>query len=93
MPPDGGIPTSSPRAGEPWLGRADCRHAAFGMGIHRCLGARLATMELRVALEEWLARYPDFGLADPAAVTWSSGQVRGPPSLPVKVRLHERSGR
>jgi len=69
------------------LGRADFRHAAFGMGIHRCLGAHLATMELRVALEEWLARYPDFELADPAAVTWSSGQVRGPRSLPVKVQL------
>ena len=75
------------------LGRADFRHAAFGMGIHRCLGAHLATMELRVALEEWLARYPDFELADPAAVTWSSGQVRGPRSLPVKVQLQERSGR
>ena len=37
--------------------------------IHRCLGAHLATMELRMALEEWLARYPDFELADPAAVT------------------------
>jgi len=57
------------------------------MGIHRCLGAHLATMELRIALEEWLARYPDFELADPAAVTWSSGQVRGPRSIPVKVRL------
>ena len=75
------------------LDRADVRHAAFGMGIHRCLGAHLATMELRVALEEWLARYPDFERADPAAVTWSSGQVRGPRSLPVKVQLHERSGR
>ena len=63
------------------------------MGIHRCLGAHLATMELRIALEEWLARYPDFELADPAAVTWSSGQVRGPRNLPVKVRVHERSGR
>ena len=68
------------------LDRADYRHAAFGLGIHRCLGAHLATMELRVALEEWLARYPDFELADPAAVTWSGGQIRGPRTLPVKVR-------
>jgi hypothetical protein len=73
------------------LDRPDYRHAAFGMGIHRCLGAHLATMELRAALEEWLARYPDFELADPAAITWSSGQVRGPRSLPVKVQLHELS--
>jgi hypothetical protein len=67
------------------LDRADNRHAAFGLGIHRCLGSNLARMELRVALEEWLARYPDFELADPAAVTWSSGQVRGPRTIPVRV--------
>jgi cytochrome P450 len=67
------------------LGRAAYRHAAFGLGMHRCLGAHLATMELRVALEEWLTRYPDFELADPTAVTWSVGQIRGPRTLPVKV--------
>jgi cytochrome P450 len=67
------------------LDRARNRHAAFGLGRHRCLGAHLARMELRVALEEWLARYPDFELADPAAVTWSGGQVRGPRTLPVAI--------
>jgi cytochrome P450 len=68
------------------LDRASNRHAAFGLGRHRCLGSNLARMELRVALEEWLARYPDFELADPAAVTWSGGQVRGPRTLPVRIR-------
>jgi cytochrome P450 len=68
------------------LDRASNRHAAFGLGRHRCLGSNLARMELRVALEEWLARYPDFELADPAAVTWSGGQVRGPRTLPVGIR-------
>jgi cytochrome P450 len=67
------------------LDRAQNRHAAFGLGRHRCLGSHLARMELRVAIEEWLARYPAFELADPAAVTWSGGQVRGPRALPVKV--------
>ena len=61
------------------------RHAAFGLGIHRCLGSNLARMELRVALEEWMARYPDFELTDPAGVTWSAGQVRGPRSVPVRI--------
>jgi len=32
-----------------------------------------------------LARYPDFELSDPAAVTWSGGQVRGPRKLPVTI--------
>ena len=61
------------------------RHAAFGLGRHRCLGSSLARMELRVALQEWMARYPDFELSDPAAVTWSGGQVRGPRTLPVTI--------
>jgi cytochrome P450 len=67
------------------LDRARNRHAAFGLGRHRCLGSSLARMELRVALEEWLGRYPDFELADPSAVTWSAGQVRGPRTLPVRI--------
>jgi cytochrome P450 len=67
------------------LDRDHNRHAAFGLGIHRCLGSNLARMELRVALEEWMAVYPDFELADPSAVTWSSGQVRGPRTLPVRI--------
>jgi cytochrome P450 len=44
-------------------------------------------MELRVALEEWMARYPEFELVDPATVTWSSGQVRGPRTIRVRVRV------
>jgi cytochrome P450 len=60
------------------------RHFAFGSGIHRCLGSNLARMELRVALEEWLARVPTFTLTDPAAVTWTGGQVRGPRKVPVR---------
>ncbi len=61
------------------------RHAAFGLGIHRCAGSHLARMELRVALEVWLEHFPTFELADPAAVRWSGGQVRGPRVLPVRV--------
>jgi cytochrome P450 len=67
------------------IDRADNRHAAFGLGIHRCIGSNLARMELRVALEEWMKRYPDFDLVDADAVTWSAGQVRGPRTVPVRV--------
>jgi cytochrome P450 len=65
------------------LDRAHNRHVAFGSGIHRCAGSNLARMELRVALEEWLARIPSFRLAQGAEVTWAGGQVRGPRQLEV----------
>ena len=72
-------------ADEVRIDRAENRHAAFGLGIHRCLGSNLARMELLIALEEWMKRYPDFELADPSAVHWSPGQVRGPRTLPVRI--------
>jgi cytochrome P450 len=73
------------QADEVVIDREVNRHAAFGLGIHRCIGSNLARMEVRVAVEEWLKRFPEFSLADPDAVTWSSGQVRGPRSLPVRL--------
>ena len=40
------------------------RHWGFGGGPHRCLGNHLARMELTLIVDEWLARVPDFRLAD-----------------------------
>ncbi|WP_157253996.1 cytochrome P450 [Nonomuraea typhae] len=77
-------PAQFERAGEVVIDREVNRHAAFGLGIHRCVGSHLARMELRVALEVWLERVPDFSLADPEAVTWATGQVRGPRTLPIR---------
>ena len=76
-------PEAFPDADTVIIDRAVNRHVAFGVGIHRCAGSNLARMELRVALEEWLTRIPDFRLADGAEVTWAGGQVRGPRQLPV----------
>ena len=62
----------------------DNRHVAFGSGIHRCAGSNLARMELRVALEEWLASHPRVPRSQiRSEVTWAGGQVRGPRVLPV----------
>ena len=73
------------RADEVVIDREVNRHSAFGLGVHRCLGSHLARMEVRVALQSWLARFPVFSLADPDAVTWSPGQVRGPRRLPIAI--------
>jgi cytochrome P450 len=79
-------PAQFDRASEVIIDREVNRHAAFGLGIHRCLGSHLARMELRIALEAWLERIPEFTLADPSAVTWAAGQIRGPRTLLLRIR-------
>jgi len=76
-------PDMFPDADKVLIDRKENRHAAFGLGIHRCIGSNLARMELRVALEEWLKRIPEFSLAAGEKVTWSEGTVRGPRQLPL----------
>jgi cytochrome P450 len=79
-------PAKFDRADEVVIDREVNKHAAFGLGIHRCVGSHLARMELRVALEVWLERFPSFTLEDPESVHWSTGQVRGPRTLPLRVK-------
>ena len=66
--------------------REENRHAAFGLGIHRCIGSNLARLEMNVAIEVFLKRFPDFELDMTEQVTWSTGQVRGPRNLPFKIK-------
>jgi hypothetical protein len=66
-----------------FIDRKDNRHAAFGLGIHRCVGSNLARMEMKVAVEEWLKRIPEFRLDPSSRVKWSDGTVRGPRELPI----------
>ena len=77
-------PDAFPDADKVILDREHNRHVAFGAGIHRCAGSNLARMELRVSLQMWLERIPEFEVTDPALVTWAGGQVRGPRSIPVQ---------
>jgi cytochrome P450 len=55
------------------LDRGANRHLAFGGGPHRCLGSHLARMELRVAMEEFHKRIPEYELAEGAEVHFSPG--------------------
>jgi len=76
-------PAVFPDADKVVIDRKENRHAAFGLGIHRCVGSNLARMEMTVAIEEWLKRIPDFRLDPAGKVTWSEGTVRGPRQLPM----------
>ena len=76
-------PAVFPDADKVVIDRKQNPHAAFGLGIHRCIGSNLARMEMTVAIEEWLKRIPDFRLDPAGKVTWSEGTVRGPRQLPM----------
>jgi cytochrome P450 len=76
-------PDAFPDADRVVLDRAENRHAAFGLGIHRCLGSNLARMMLQTALRTWVTRTPTFRLAGGAEVSWTGGQVRGPRVVPI----------
>ncbi len=78
-------PAVFPDADKVIIDRKDNRHAAFGLGIHRCAGSNLARMEIQVALEEWLKRIPEFTLDQTQPVAWSAGQVRGPRTVPLRI--------
>jgi cytochrome P450 len=77
--------TAIDRAGEFIIDRARPRqHAAFGFGIHRCLGQRLAEMQLRVVWEEMLRRYPVIEVVgEPRRLR--SNFVKGYEYLPVRI--------
>jgi len=65
--------------------RRDVHHLSFGHGIHFCLGASLARLEGRVALEEVLARWTDWQVDQAAAEMARTSTVRGWKSLPATI--------
>ncbi|MGH4031035.1 cytochrome P450 [Actinomycetota bacterium Odt1-20B] len=71
-----------PTADVPDTDRSHRQHAAFGFGPHHCLGAAAARLQARVALEELLARFPEFTV-DAARGTFAGGSfVRRYATLP-----------
>ena len=64
------------------------QHAAFGKGIHFCLGAPLARLETKVAIEVFLTRFPDAGLPDAFVPEWHPITThRGLVHLPIERRM------
>jgi cytochrome P450 len=74
------------------IARTNPRILAFGHGAHVCLGAAVARLEARVALQEFLARYPDYEVDEDAVEFLHSGNVQGPTSVPVSVPVGAGAG-
>ncbi|MGN6128910.1 MAG: cytochrome P450 [Nocardioidaceae bacterium] len=67
-------------------GRAPLSHLAFGHGFHRCVGAELARMELRIAYPALARRFPDLRLADDGSASYRRlSIVYGLDALPVRL--------
>jgi cytochrome P450 len=60
------------------------QHVGFGHGIHVCLGAALARLEMRVSLEEILRRMPGYEIDEAACTRVHSGNVRGWATMPIR---------
>jgi cytochrome P450 len=68
------------------LDRKPNPHLAFGAGVHRCPGAPLARLQLRVLVEEVLERLPDYRVVDPSRIQVHEGVTRVIRSVPVAFR-------
>lgn len=65
------------------IGRRRTTHIAFASGTHRCLGSHLARLELRIAVEEFLAAAPDFVIDSGRELEFDNVAVRCAKQLPV----------
>jgi cytochrome P450 len=74
-------------SGEVILDRGANRHLAFGGGPHRCLGSHLARLELRVALEEFHKRIPEYKIVEGTEIHFSPG-IRQADHLPLVFPVH-----
>ena len=62
-------------------------HSTFGHGAHRCPGSMLARAELRITLEEWLPRIPDFEIPEGETVSMQGGIVGCVTRLPLRWKV------
>lgn len=64
--------------------RRHIAHSTFGNGPHKCPGAHLARAEIRITLEEWLKRIPEFELTDKAVIKFTGGIAGVVNAVPLK---------
>ena len=70
------------------ISRTPNKHFAFGYGVHFCLGAPLARLEAKIALQRLIDRFPDMQLATPASeLIWRESMfLRGLKNLPIQLQ-------
>lgn len=67
------------------VSRPNGRILAFGHGAHSCIGAAVARMEARVALDEFLRAFPKYTIDEGGIEYFHSGNVQGPAKVPLSV--------
>ncbi len=72
------------------IDRKISQHLAFGFGVHFCLGARLARLEARVAMEEIHKRLPDYRVDESGVSVVHAGNVAGLATLPIRFTPSQR---
>ncbi|MEV4418706.1 cytochrome P450 [Patulibacter sp. NPDC049589] len=77
-------PLVCPNPGTLDIKRSPNRHVAFGSGVHRCIGAHLARLEMRIGLQAFLARIPDYRVAEGFVPQYEQNIVRSLTSLPLE---------
>lgn len=81
--------TKFPDASELRFDTVRSGHAGFGLGVHRCLGAHLARIQITIAFDELLKRITNlrFASGGPADVHWAPGIANGPEALDLAFDL------
>jgi cytochrome P450 len=74
------------------IDRAINPHVAFGLGVHRCIGSNLARLQVRIAIEQLLARLGPFEIPSGGKVEYVSAGQRGPISIPLVFEASESLG-
>jgi cytochrome P450 len=73
------------RPNDYWIERPRVRqHLSFGFGIHRCVGLRLAELQLKIVWEEILKRFDNIELVEEPKRVYSSF-IKGYEHLPVRI--------
>jgi cytochrome P450 len=86
-------PDAFPSPDEIVLDRFPNRHAAFGLGVHRCIGSNLARMSFKTMLGEILARIPDYRIQEEGIVRYEDiGTINGYQHVPATFSPGTRQG-